>query len=83
MTLEQTQNVIADDSFVYMGNSLEIIDIVNAIKSGKRLIDIEGLKEEINDYWQTCDNDAKQERCIKCNKTLFSEIIGMIYGEML
>ena len=37
MTLEQTQNIIADDSFQYLGNSLEIIEIVNAIKDGYRL----------------------------------------------
>ena len=35
--LEMIQNCIADPSFYYGGNSLDIIEIVNAIKAGYRL----------------------------------------------
>lgn len=35
--LEIIQNCIADPSFYYGGNSLDIIEIVNAIKAGYRL----------------------------------------------
>ena len=35
--LETIQNCIADPSFRYGGNSLDIIEIVNAIKAGYRL----------------------------------------------
>lgn len=37
MTLEQAQDIIADPSFRYKGDSLVIIEIVNAIKEGYRL----------------------------------------------
>ena len=35
--LEEAQRLIADDSFKYMGDSLVIIEVVNAIKAGYRL----------------------------------------------
>lgn len=44
--LKQAQNIIADDSFKYGGNSLDIIEIVNAIKSGYRLIDLNSFDTE-------------------------------------
>lgn len=37
MTLEQVQEIIADPSFQYKGDSLVIIEVVNAIKEGYRL----------------------------------------------
>lgn len=47
MDLKQTQNIIADDSFRYGGDSLDIIDIVNAIKAGYRLCKVDEAIEEI------------------------------------
>ena len=82
MTLTQVQNIIADKSFKYKGNSMEVIDIVNAIKQGKRLIDVESLKEQIKEYWETCDNDVREERCIACNKTMFESVLGMVDSEL-
>ena len=49
MNLKQTQNIIADDSFRYGGDSLDIIDIVNAIKAGYRLCKIEDAISEIQE----------------------------------
>lgn len=51
MSLEQIQNIIADPSFVYKGDSLEVIEIVNAIKNGYRLSK-EGSNE--NEYMDAC-----------------------------
>ena len=83
MTLTQVQNIIADKSFRYKGNSMEVIDIVNAIKQGKRLIDVESLKEQINDYYKDCMKDAEGEpRCQKCNEICFDSIMRMIDGEI-
>ena len=82
MTLEQTQNIIADKSFKYLGNSNEMIDIVNAVKSGKRLIDVESLKEQIREYWETCDNDVREEHCKNCNKIMFESVLGMVESEL-
>ena len=44
--LEMIQNCIADPSFYYGGNSLDIIEIVNAIKAGYRLKKPRVIKEE-------------------------------------
>lgn len=47
MSIQETQNIIADPSFVYGGNSLEVLEIVNAIKEGYRLCKVEEAKNEI------------------------------------
>lgn len=44
--LEMIQNCIADPSFYYGGNSLDIIEIVNAIKAGYRLKKPSVIKRE-------------------------------------
>ena len=71
--LEEAQRLIADDSFVYMGDSLVIIEVVNAIKAGYRLIDtngeyaetIEGMLSE--DYIERLRAEYKQ-LTIRINK---------------
>ena len=81
MKLSQVQNIIADESFRYGGNSLEVIEVVNAIKAGKRLIDVESLKEQINEYREDCMKDAEYEpRCQKCNEICFNSIMSIIEG---
>lgn len=48
MNLLQTQNIIADDSFQYGGNSFEMFDIVDAIKDGYRLCKVDDLINTVN-----------------------------------
>lgn len=48
-SLEVTQDLIADESFVYMGNSLHIIEIVNAIKAGWRLANLAEVDRRVSD----------------------------------
>lgn len=44
--LLDAQRMIADDSFKYLGDSLYIIEIVNAIKAGFRLTEPSENKKE-------------------------------------
>lgn len=47
--LAKTQDIIADDSFIYMGNSFPIMDVVNAIKAGYRLNRSDGETKEVKE----------------------------------
>lgn len=48
-SLEVVQNLIADESFVYRGNSLTIMELVNAIKDGYRLVNLAEVDRRISD----------------------------------
>ena len=64
--IEEAQRLIADDSFYYAGDSLVIMDIVNAIKAGYRIVDTNGdLGETIegmlsDDYIERLKAEYKQ-----------------------
>lgn len=50
--LQKIQKMIADPDFRYGGNSLDIMVIVDAIKSGYRLCKVEELKEDIRERFK-------------------------------
>lgn len=43
--LEKIQDLVASENFKYGGNSLEILDIIAAIKDGYRLCKVDKAKE--------------------------------------
>ena len=47
--LETTQNIIADKSFQYGGDSLIVLEIINAIKDGYRLANLAEVDRRISD----------------------------------
>lgn len=47
--LETAQNIIADESFQYGGNSLTVLEIINAIKDGYRLANLAEVDRRICD----------------------------------
>lgn len=48
-SLEVVQNLIADESFVYRGDSLTIMELVNAIKDGYRLANLAEVDRRVSD----------------------------------
>ena len=50
--LKETQEMIASSDFKYGGNSMDIMNIVDAIKSGYRLCRIEELKTDIRERFK-------------------------------
>lgn len=47
--LETAQNIIADESFQYGGDSLTVLEIINAIKDGYRLANLAEVDRRIGD----------------------------------
>jgi len=47
--LETAQNLIADESFQYGGDSLTVLEIINAIKDGYRLANLAEVDRRIGD----------------------------------
>ncbi len=47
--IETAQNIIADESFQYGGNSLTVLEIINAIKDGYRLANLAEVDRRIGD----------------------------------
>lgn len=63
-SLELVQDIIADETFAYRGNSLHIIEIVNAIKSGWRLANLAEVDRRISDAF----NQGFEEGIRACKK---------------
>ena len=62
--LMQVQNVIADDSFIYMGDSLDVLEIVNAIKKGYRLCKVDDVMMDLK-YSEIEGYTLSADYCIK------------------
>ena len=77
--LRQAEKLIADESFTYKGNSLEVIEIVNAIKDGYRLVKPDEVMSELIEYYKDCIKDvAGKKRCEKCNEVCFTSILDIV-----
>ena len=66
----RAEEIIADKRFKYLGSSIVLIDIVDSIKSGDRLININQLDKNLTRF---------KEYVAKYNKPCeIDEVVGMI-----
>lgn len=63
--LKEIQDLVASENFKYGGNSLEMLDIVAAIKDGYRLYKVEDKERAVNHLIEMITReDEKREKAI-------------------
>lgn len=76
--LEKTQKIIADDNFVYMGDSFFIMDVVNAIKAGYRLNRLDEETEETKEAKRQGAKFATRDEQRKVTETIDAIILPLL-----
>ena len=75
------ERMIADDSFQYKGDSIYIIDIVNAIKQGAVLIDTKQMQKAFRELKDFCSKWKKFSSPKEC-RLLVEALEENLYNSM-